>query len=107
MSKNRAIVYADRLYSCADGKTAHGLVRYSKKYTIACVVDSTLPKGDAATFLYLREPFFRIFYLPLRFLWGMSNRIAKPMVRAIAYIDAIFLNGDNGHILIYITRKTL
>ena len=66
-----------------------------------------LPEGDAATFLYLREPFFRIFYLPLRFLWGMSNRIAKPMVRAIAYIDAIFLNGDNGHILIYITRKTL
>ena len=51
MSKNRAVVYADRLFSCADGKTAHGLVRYSKKYDIVCVVDSTLPQGDAATFL--------------------------------------------------------
>jgi uncharacterized NAD-dependent epimerase/dehydratase family protein len=51
MSKNRALVYADRLYSCADGKTAHGLVRYSKKFEIACVVDSTLPPGDAAEFL--------------------------------------------------------
>ena len=48
---NRSLIYADRLYSCADGKTAHGLVRYSKKYAIVGVVDSTLPKGDAATFL--------------------------------------------------------
>lgn len=45
------MVYADRLYSCADGKTAHGLVRYSKRFDIACVVDSTLPVGDAAEFL--------------------------------------------------------
>lgn len=51
MPNNRAIIYADRLYSCADGKTAHGLVRYSKKYNIVCVVDSTLPKGDATEFL--------------------------------------------------------
>lgn len=48
---NRSLIYANRLYSCADGKTAHGLVRYSKKYSIVGVVDSTLPKGDAATFL--------------------------------------------------------
>jgi uncharacterized NAD-dependent epimerase/dehydratase family protein len=51
MTKMRAIVYADRLYNCADGKTAHGLVRYSKKFDIVCVVDSTLPVGDAAEFL--------------------------------------------------------
>ena len=51
MAKMRAMVYADRLYSCADGKTAHGLVRFSKKFDIVCVVDSTLPIGDAAEFL--------------------------------------------------------
>jgi uncharacterized NAD-dependent epimerase/dehydratase family protein len=51
MAKMRAIVYADRLYSCADGKTAHGLVRYSKRFDIVCVVDSTVPSGDAAEFL--------------------------------------------------------
>ncbi|MFA5102595.1 MAG: DUF1611 domain-containing protein [Candidatus Thermoplasmatota archaeon] len=51
MTKMRAMVYADRLYSCADGKTAHGLVRFSKKFDIVCVVDSTLPIGDAAEFL--------------------------------------------------------
>lgn len=51
MAKKRAIVYADRLYNCADGKTAHGLVRYSKKYHIASVIDSTLPEGDAGEIL--------------------------------------------------------
>ena len=51
MSEKRAIVYADRLYNCADGKTAHGLVRYSKRYHVNCVVDSTLPEGDAGEIL--------------------------------------------------------
>ncbi len=51
MGGKRAIVYADRLYSCADGKTAHGLVRYSKRYQIAAIVDSTLSEGDAGEIL--------------------------------------------------------
>lgn len=51
MVKMRALVYADRLYRCADGKTAHGLVRFSNKFDIACVVDTTLPIGDASEFL--------------------------------------------------------
>ena len=49
--KNHAIVYADRLYSCADGKTAHGLVRYSKRYSVGCIVDTTLTEGDAGFIL--------------------------------------------------------
>ncbi len=51
MSKKRAIVYADRLFSCADGKTAHGLVRYSKRFDVTCVVDTTLIEGDAGEIL--------------------------------------------------------
>jgi uncharacterized NAD-dependent epimerase/dehydratase family protein len=51
MPKTRAMIYADRLYHCADGKTAHGLVRCSKKFDIVCVIDSTLPIGDAAEFI--------------------------------------------------------
>ena len=47
MEKHRAIVYVDRLFNCADGKTAHGLVRYSNKCKISCVVDTTLSEGDA------------------------------------------------------------
>jgi uncharacterized NAD-dependent epimerase/dehydratase family protein len=51
MQKTRAMVYADRLYNCADGKTAHGLVRFSNRFDVVCVVDTTLPIGDAAEFL--------------------------------------------------------
>jgi len=51
MLKNQAVVYVDRLYGCADGKTAHGLVRFSKKYDVVCVVDSTSPQGDAGEIL--------------------------------------------------------
>jgi len=49
--ENTAIVYADRLFKCADGKTAHGLVRFSKRFDIACVVDTTLPEGDSGEIL--------------------------------------------------------
>jgi uncharacterized NAD-dependent epimerase/dehydratase family protein len=49
--KQRALVYTDKLFGCADGKTAHGLVRYSKRFTIAGVVDSSLPEGDAGEIL--------------------------------------------------------
>ncbi|HDS59975.1 MAG TPA: DUF1611 domain-containing protein [Thermoplasmatales archaeon] len=48
---NRAVVYVEGRYRCADGKTAHGLVRYSRRYDIAAVVDSTLPEGDAGELL--------------------------------------------------------
>jgi len=51
MSKKRAIVYADRLFNCADGKTAHGLVRFSKRFDVVCVVDTTLNEGDSGEIL--------------------------------------------------------
>ena len=51
MLKKQAIIYAEGLYNCANGKTAHGLVRYSKKYEIVCVIDSTLNEGDAGVIL--------------------------------------------------------
>lgn len=51
MKKNRAIIYADRLYKTTDGKTAHGLIRYSRKFDIECVVDSTIEEGDSGEIL--------------------------------------------------------
>ncbi len=46
-SKPEALVYVDGFFHCADGKVAHGLVRYSNRYHIAGVIDSTMPQGDA------------------------------------------------------------
>lgn len=51
MVKKKAIVYTDGLFNCADGKTAHGLVRFSKRFDICCIVDSTIHEGDAGVIL--------------------------------------------------------
>ena len=51
MYNTRAIIYADKYYKSADGKTAHGLVRYSRKYDIVGVIDSTIKEGDSGEIL--------------------------------------------------------
>ncbi|KYK21761.1 hypothetical protein AYK24_03120 [Thermoplasmatales archaeon SG8-52-4] len=51
MSKKRAIVYSDRFFNSANGKTAHGLVRFSQRFDVTCVVDTTLTEGDAGKIL--------------------------------------------------------
>jgi len=51
MNSSTAIVYADRLFTCADGKTAHGLVRFSKRFNVSCVVDTTISECDAGEIL--------------------------------------------------------
>jgi uncharacterized NAD-dependent epimerase/dehydratase family protein len=51
MPKKKALVYCEREYLNANGKTAHGLVRHTDRYTIVGVVDSTTPSGDAGQLL--------------------------------------------------------
>ena len=51
MPKGKAIVYCEREYLSANGKTAHGLVRHTDRYEIMGVVDSTAPAGDAGEIL--------------------------------------------------------
>ncbi len=50
-SKRKAIVYCEREYLTANGKTAHGLVRHTNRYNVVGVVDSTAPAGDAGAIL--------------------------------------------------------
>ncbi len=46
-----AIVYCEGAFATTYGKTAHGLVRFTERYTVRAVIDSTLPAGDAREFL--------------------------------------------------------
>jgi uncharacterized NAD-dependent epimerase/dehydratase family protein len=50
-SEAKALVYCEREYLTANGKTAHGLVRFTNRYQIVGVVDSTAPAGDAGEVL--------------------------------------------------------
>lgn len=51
MLDEKAVVYCEREFLNANGKTAHGLVRYTTRYRIVGVVDSTAPLGDAGEVL--------------------------------------------------------
>lgn len=46
-----AIIYCEKNFGCTDGKTANGLVRYSEKYKILAVIDSTKAGLDAGMVL--------------------------------------------------------
>ena len=50
-NENRAIVYCEGLFGEMDGKTANGLARYSKKYNIVGIIDSTKAGQDAGDIL--------------------------------------------------------
>jgi uncharacterized NAD-dependent epimerase/dehydratase family protein len=51
LSKEKAVVYCEREYLTANGKTTHGLVRHTDRYDVVGVVDSTAPSGDAGAIL--------------------------------------------------------
>jgi len=46
-----AIVYCEGAFDSSYGKTAHGLVRFTRRYRVGAVVDSTVAGRDAGEFL--------------------------------------------------------
>jgi uncharacterized NAD-dependent epimerase/dehydratase family protein len=42
-----AVVYCEGAYGTSNGKTAHGLVRFTRRYRVAAVIDSALAGRDA------------------------------------------------------------
>lgn len=49
--KKKCLILAEGSYGSGDAKTAHGLVRYSQKFTISGIIDSTLEGKDAGEIL--------------------------------------------------------
>ena len=55
-SEGNAVVYCDRAFTSTYGKTAHGLVRFTERYRIAAVIDSSIEgEPDAGEFLDRRK----------------------------------------------------
>ena len=46
-----AIVYCEGAFNTLNGKTAHGLVRFCRRYAIAAVIDSRYSGQDAGDVL--------------------------------------------------------
>lgn len=51
MEKTDAIVYCEGAYNTTNGKTAHGLVRFTRRYAVAAVIDSRYVGKDAGKVL--------------------------------------------------------
>jgi uncharacterized NAD-dependent epimerase/dehydratase family protein len=49
--KYNAVVFCEGAFQSTNGKTAHGLVRFSRRYNIVCVIDSGLTGRDAGEVL--------------------------------------------------------
>jgi len=50
-TKNIAIVYCEGAFNTPNGKTAHGLVRFTERYDVRCVIDSRYQSKDAGAVL--------------------------------------------------------
>jgi len=50
-NKNNAIVYCEGAFNTPYGKTAHGLVRFTERYNVIAVIDSSLCGKDAGAVL--------------------------------------------------------
>jgi uncharacterized NAD-dependent epimerase/dehydratase family protein len=50
-AENNAIIYCEGAFNTPNGKTAHGLVRFSQRYTILSVLDSNYAGRDAGQVL--------------------------------------------------------
>jgi len=50
-SEGNAIVYCEAAFDTTNGKTAHGLVRHTRRYQVLSVIDSTRAGHDAGTLL--------------------------------------------------------
>ena len=49
--EGNAIVYCDKAFNTPNGKTAHGLVRFTERYKILSVIDSNYTGKDAGEVL--------------------------------------------------------
>jgi len=49
--KSIAIVYCEGAFTTTYGKTAHGLVRFTRRYEVAAVIDSSVAGQDAGSVL--------------------------------------------------------
>src|SRR3954467_13597982 len=51
LPEGRAVVYCEAAFGTTTGKTAHGLVRRSRRYDIVALIDSTHAVADAGLVL--------------------------------------------------------
>ena len=108
-----ALVYCDEFFSTMWGKTAHGLVRFTKRYDVFGVVDKHLARKDALEYLDNKKSTIMIYKniddavtkskemgTPITHLvFGIASdggRLTEPQREDILYAISLGLNVDCG-----------
>jgi uncharacterized NAD-dependent epimerase/dehydratase family protein len=95
--KETAIVYCESKFGTMDGKTANGLVRSSRKYQIAGVIDSTKVGRDAGEYLEEKKNGIPVFASLDHALENLS-RVPDQFIYGIAPSEG-FLKNDERNIV--------
>ena len=85
--KNSAVIYCEKNLGTMDGKTANGLIRYSEKYKIIAVIDSSKAGQDAGVVVCGKNNGIPVYkdlsqtlksdLSPQYFIYGMAPRDGK------------------------------
>jgi len=103
--KQKALVYSENEFGKIDGKVANGLVRFSEKYKIVGIIDSTKAGLDAGEYLdgikngipifqNINDAIENLNYIPKYFIYGIA-----PL--------ASFLNKEQRQIIITAMNKKM
>lgn len=63
-----------------------------------------LPEGVTMEVYLWNEPLYRFLYFPLRLLWALLPALVRPVLRGMAWADALRASGLSGHLYLRITR---
>ncbi|WP_319542486.1 DUF1611 domain-containing protein [uncultured Pseudodesulfovibrio sp.] len=104
-NKELAVVYCEGFFGKMDGKTANGLTRYSDKYEIAGIVDSTKANLDAGEVLDDKVNGIRIFKNIQDALKGKGDRV-KTFIYGMAPLSGAFSAEDRA-VMYYAMERNL
>jgi len=65
---------------------------------------SVFPKNFKIKIIEQREFFFRFFFLPLRLIWLISERLGQFILKIIIKLDGLIFQGSGGHIFLIATK---
>jgi len=104
-NKTLAVVYCEGFFGKMDGKTANGLARYSDKYEIAGIIDSTKVSLDAGEVLDNEANGIAIYQNTFKALEGKGTSV-KAFIYGMAPLSGAFSSEDRD-VMFYAMERNL
>nr|WP_287412587.1 DUF1611 domain-containing protein [Pseudodesulfovibrio sp.] len=105
INKEHAVVYCEGFFGKMDGKTANGLTRYSDRYEIAGIIDSTKAHLDAGEVLDNAANGITI-YKDIHEALEETGDLVKAFIYGMAPLSGAF-SSDDRDVMFYAMEKNL